>query len=114
MTIRIKQLFESYRLSGRAKMWKLDLFAYRKLESLIYDMVRESKKEFYLRLEDLGIINLKGLNLREQKIIRERFFEFKTYKEIGKEFGVTMERIRQIEARGLEKLRNISVEPTGK
>lgn len=47
----------------------------------------------------------KTLNDKEMFIIKERFFNDKTYKEIGEELGITNERIRQIEAKVLKKLR---------
>jgi RNA polymerase primary sigma factor len=52
---------------------------------------------------------LAGLSPREQRIINLRFgiggATEHTLEEIGKEFGLTRERIRQIEAKALEKLR---------
>ncbi len=49
------------------------------------------------------------LNPREQEIVRMRFgldgTRVRTLEEVGKEFGVTRERIRQIEAKTLNKLR---------
>merc|ERR1712151_1393108 len=49
------------------------------------------------------------LNAREQVVIRMRFGlddgKAKTLEEIGRRFSVTRERIRQIEARALHKLR---------
>jgi RNA polymerase primary sigma factor len=52
---------------------------------------------------------LADLTPREQRILRMRFgiggVTDHTLEEIGKEFGVTRERIRQIEAKALEKLR---------
>ena len=49
------------------------------------------------------------LNPREQKILRERFAldggEPRTLEEIGTDFGLTRERIRQLEAAALRKLR---------
>lgn len=53
---------------------------------------------------------LRTLNPREQKILIMRFGLkdgiSHTLEEVGQEFGVTRERIRQIEAKALEKLRN--------
>jgi RNA polymerase primary sigma factor len=53
---------------------------------------------------------LNELSTREQEIVRLRFGldggQAKTLEEVGKEFGVTRERIRQIEAKTLAKLRH--------
>jgi len=50
------------------------------------------------------------LNAREQKILRERFAldggDPRTLEEIGTDFGLTRERIRQLEAAALKKLRD--------
>ena len=55
---------------------------------------------------------LTGLNDQEQKVLRMRFGldddDPKTLEEIGKVFGVTRERIRQIEAKASRKLRHPS------
>ena len=53
---------------------------------------------------------LEELTPREQRILRMRFgigdTTDHTLEEVGKEFGVTRERIRQIEAKALAKLRH--------
>ena len=58
------------------------------------------------------LLVLKGLTPREEKILRLRFGlddgQTRTLEEIGREFDVTRERIRQIEAKALRKLRHPS------
>jgi RNA polymerase sigma factor (sigma-70 family) len=45
------------------------------------------------------------LNAREERVIRERFFNNKTLEQVGQTYSVTRDRIRQIEAKGLRKLK---------
>ncbi|NLL75073.1 MAG: sigma-70 family RNA polymerase sigma factor, partial [Erysipelothrix sp.] len=53
---------------------------------------------------------LEGLTEREEKVLRLRFGledgRTRTLEEVGKEFNVTRERIRQIEAKALRKLKH--------
>jgi RNA polymerase primary sigma factor len=55
---------------------------------------------------------LESLTERERKVLRLRFGlddgRGRTLEEVGKEFNVTRERIRQIEAKALRKLRHPS------
>ena len=55
---------------------------------------------------------LSTLTPREERVLRLRFGiddgRTRTLEEVGKEFNVTRERIRQIEARALRKLRHPS------
>jgi RNA polymerase sigma factor (sigma-70 family) len=46
------------------------------------------------------------LTPREERVIRERFLNNKTLEEIGQTFSVTRNRIRQIEAKALRKLKH--------
>ncbi|MDD6347308.1 MAG: RNA polymerase sigma factor RpoD [Lachnospiraceae bacterium] len=66
---------------------------------------------FTLLKEQLGEV-LNTLTDREQKVLRLRFGlddgRARTLEEVGKEFNVTRERIRQIEAKALRKLRHPS------
>ncbi len=70
-------------------------------EAAAYAMLGEQLKEV-----------LETLTEREQKVLRLRFGlddgEAKTLEEVGKTFNVTRERIRQIEAKALRKLRHPS------
>ena len=66
---------------------------------------------FTLLREQLSEV-LETLTEREQKVLRLRFGlddgHARTLEEVGKEFNVTRERIRQIEAKALRKLRHPS------
>ena len=67
-------------------------------ESAIYQLLKGHVQEF-----------LQFLSPREQKILKMRFGledgRTHTLEEVGKEFGVTRERIRQIEAKALQKIK---------
>ena len=53
---------------------------------------------------------MQGLTEREEKVLRLRFGlldgRTRTLEEVGREFNVTRERIRQIEAKALRKLKH--------
>jgi RNA polymerase primary sigma factor len=61
-------------------------------------------------LKDEINLVLQGLTEREEKVLRLRFGLYdgrtRTLEEVGKEFNVTRERIRQIEAKALRKLKH--------
>ncbi len=66
----------------------------------------------YTMLKEQIVEVLTTLTEREQKVLRLRFGlddgRPRTLEEVGKEFNVTRERIRQIEAKALRKLRHPS------
>lgn len=70
-------------------------------ESMLQDMTIQALDEILETLTD-----------REEKVLRLRYglFDGKTYtlEEVGREFGVTRERIRQIEAKAMRKLKHPS------
>lgn len=51
---------------------------------------------------------LENLSERQKKVLRKRFFEEKNLDEVGMDMGVTRERIRQIEAKALRRIRMAS------
>ena len=46
------------------------------------------------------------LTAREERVIRERFFNGKTLEEVGKTFSVTRDRISQIEKKAIRKMQH--------
>ncbi|MEW6774861.1 MAG: sigma-70 family RNA polymerase sigma factor [Bdellovibrionota bacterium] len=102
----------------------LDMAVGKEDDKVLADLIEDDK----VALPDQEMVNislseeldkaLKTLTPREEKILRMRFgiggTRRHTLLEIGKDFGLTRERIRQIEKKGVEKLRmplkNVSLE----
>jgi len=84
------------------------------LGDLIQDQAQASPAEALVNVkrEERTAHVLRTLSVREEKIIRMRFGiedgSERTLEEVGQSFGVTRERIRQIEAKALRKLRHPS------
>ncbi|MGN1033892.1 MAG: sigma-70 family RNA polymerase sigma factor, partial [Intestinibacter sp.] len=76
------------------------------------DALAPAEAAAYSLLKDQIEEVLASLNEREQKVLKLRFGledgRARTLEEVGKEFDVTRERIRQIEAKALRKLRHPS------
>lgn len=85
------------------------------LEDFIEDVknVTPDRSAALQLLKDYVSLILKALNPREQKILEMRFGLIDgvghTLEEVGKEFDVTRERIRQIEAKAIEKIQQHSM-----
>lgn len=73
-------------------------------DEMLLDLIPDDVKETveYILSNDDG----RGLNEQERKVLKEYYFEGMTYDDIAEEFGLTRERIRQIIAKGLRKLRH--------
>lgn len=74
------------------------------LDAIAYEWEEELPADFPQTLAYV----LAGLTGREQAVIEMRFKQCMTYEQVGREFNVTRERIRQIEAKALRKLRHPS------
>ncbi|HET9542027.1 MAG TPA: sigma-70 family RNA polymerase sigma factor, partial [Acidimicrobiales bacterium] len=82
------------------------------LADFIEDLQAEAPADVATRhmLNDAVLEALDELTPREKEVVRLRFGledgQARTLEEVGKQFGVTRERIRQIEAKTLAKLRH--------
>jgi len=92
-----KVIKNKYQIECDSKVW-FDLIEYK----------QKTPEEKYIIEENKNFLQetLTKLNPREEKIIKMRFFEEKTLREIASEFNVSPDRIRQIEARAIRKLRH--------
>ena len=76
------------------------------------DVPEPSDAASFTLLKEQLVEVLKTLTPREEKVLRLRFGiedgRTRTLEEVGREFNVTRERIRQIEAKALRKLRHPS------
>ena len=75
-------------------------------------MLLPQQNQHFTLLKEQLLDVLDTLTPREEKVLRLRFGlddgKARTLEEVGKEFNVTRERIRQIEAKALRKLRHPS------
>ena len=88
------------------------------VDEAVQEKVKEYEKEQKKKDEEIAKLKeqleevLETLTERERKVLRLRFGlddgRARTLEEVGKEFKVTRERIRQIEAKALRKLRHPS------
>jgi RNA polymerase primary sigma factor len=82
------------------------------LSDFIHDVLADSPADLAARklLNEAVLEALEELNERERQVVRLRFGlddgQARTLEEVGREFGVTRERIRQIESKTLAKLRH--------
>lgn len=107
----IREFLKPFRAKTRTPTYHLYAETMEALEAFVYQKVREERARYMNRMLEVGLINLKELTPRMQKIIKVRFIDGLSLEETGQEFGVTRERIRQMEAKALEYLKNPSPQP---
>ena len=81
-----------------------------KYEEILPDDEEHTNEEFlFSAQEQKQLVNavLAALPLREQTILMERFYENKILEEIGREQGVSKQRIHTLEVRALRKLKKV-------
>jgi len=78
------------------------------VEGEFYAIMDRNSEMFPSDLKETFPIVLSTLAEREQMVIKEKYYEDKTFEEIAKPYHVTRERIRQIESKALRKLRHPS------
>src|SRR5210317_69081 len=71
------------------------------VDNCLEELKRQNLKEVVTKI-------LSSLTPREERVLRLRFFYNKTLREIGLLFNVNSERVRQIEAKALRKLKHPS------
>ena len=83
----------------------IDVVALKDVKKMVRRIKTRRDVQYLLSLKKLGFFKiLNNLSPREQKIISMRFLERLDLETVGKEFGVTRERIRQIETKALRRL----------
>ncbi len=79
-----------------------------KIELLLGNLLSALGRNRFQYEEDLIVDLIEKLDSREQKVLVFRYGllsgETQTLEEVGEEFGVTRERIRQIESKALERI----------
>ena len=93
----IEETLESCRLSSRPRFYKIGLEEIRQLEKLFWKWHKKIELINSRRLYHRFLIDIwKNLISREQEVLELRFIRKKTFEEVGRELGVSSERIRQI------------------
>ena len=101
--VRAKKAFTTEKDAGRIAMELIDLYPLN-LARCIFESEEEARKAYIPGISAA----LATLTEREQSVIACRFQRKLTLEQCGKEYGITRERIRQIEAKAIRKLRHPS------
>ena len=113
LNVSVKKISEYYTISKEP--CSLDVTIDEDEDTAMIDLIADENATKFMDIDDLSIRDtiysvLNTLSERERKIIELRFGFIDgrqhTLEEVGKEFNLTKERIRQLEASALKKLRN--------
>ena len=113
LNVSVKKISEYYTISKEP--CSLDVTIDEDEDTAMIDLIADENATKFMDIDDLSIRDtiysvLNTLSERERKIIELRFGFTDggqhTLEEVGKEFNLTKERIRQLEASALKKLRN--------
>ena len=113
LNVSVKKISEYYTISKEP--CSLDVTIDEDEDTAMIDLIADENATKFMDIDDLSIRDtiysvLNTLSERERKIIELRFGftdgRQHTLEEVGKEFNITKERIRQLEASALKKLRN--------
>ena len=113
LNVSVKKISEYYTISKEP--CSLDVTIDEDEDTAMIDLIADENATKFMDVDDLSIRDtiysvLNTLSERERKIIELRFGftdgRQHTLEEVGKEFNLTKERIRQLEASALKKLRN--------
>ena len=113
LNVSVKKISEQYTISKEP--CSLDVTIDEDEDTAMIDLIADENATKFMDIDDLSIRDtiysvLNTLSERERKIIELRFGftdgRQHTLEEVGKEFNLTKERIRQLEASALKKLRN--------
>ena len=113
LNVSVKKISEYYTISKEP--CSLDVTIDEDEDTAMIDLIADENATKFMDIDDLSIRDtiysvLNTLSERERRIIELRFGftdgRQHTLEEVGKEFNLTKERIRQLEASALKKLRN--------
>ncbi len=101
----ISDLLKPYRTNIRKREYIISRDNMNKLQDAYFVEIHKYLSWHFDNLLNLGLINLDALDERERKIMVLRHLKRMNLEDIGREYGVTRERIRTIEAGAIYKLR---------
>jgi RNA polymerase sigma factor (sigma-70 family) len=100
------------RKGGTSIEWQGEVVSIESLPEDLLGIENFMRIIYYREMKAAVHAELANLNARERVVLSMRYglgsFRSHSYQEIGKKFGVTWQRIRQIETKGLRKLKHPS------